>query len=148
VIVTAPQRLCLSRTKGFRLQDASLALNGRKAISCTRGSRWGNPFIVSAIRQAILFGTDWSSIPVAGSGLWNAFFRSDPFPPDEIRELAQGIAHQAAVELHRELVWRFEATSPQTFEHWIAPLRGHNLACWCGPDTVCHTETLLELANR
>jgi hypothetical protein len=30
---------------------------------------------------------------------------------------------------------------------WLAPIRGHNLACWCAPKR-CHAETLLRLANE
>lgn len=29
----------------------------------------------------------------------------------------------------------------------ISSLRGHNLACWCGPDDCCHASVLLALAN-
>jgi hypothetical protein len=31
---------------------------------------------------------------------------------------------------------------------WFAPLRGHDLACWCQLDQPCHANVLLELANR
>jgi hypothetical protein len=31
---------------------------------------------------------------------------------------------------------------------WLAPLRGHDLACWCPLDQPCHADVLLELANR
>jgi hypothetical protein len=37
---------------------------------------------------------------------------------------------------------------------WLAPLRGHDLACWCplvdehGKIVPCHADVLLELANR
>jgi hypothetical protein len=30
---------------------------------------------------------------------------------------------------------------------WLAPLRGHDLACWCPLDQPCHADVLLELAN-
>ena len=33
-------------------------------------------------------------------------------------------------------------------EAWVAPLRGHDLACWCPLDQPCHADVLLELANR
>jgi len=29
----------------------------------------------------------------------------------------------------------------------LAPLRGHDLACWCPLDQPCHADILLELAN-
>ena len=38
---------------------------------------------------------------------------------------------------------------PQEIAEWIvAPLRGHDLACWCPLDQPCHADVLLELANR
>ena len=44
--------------------------------------------------------------------------------------------------------------SPDLFEAWIAPLRGHDLACWCalidkdGNPVPCHADVLLTLAAR
>jgi hypothetical protein len=29
----------------------------------------------------------------------------------------------------------------------VTPLRGKNLACWCGEGSDCHADVLLELAN-
>ena len=31
--------------------------------------------------------------------------------------------------------------------HWLQPLKGKNLGCWCAPKR-CHAETLLRLANQ
>jgi hypothetical protein len=39
-----PQRIQLSRKKGFNLQKISLKLNGLPAVNCARPSRWGNPY--------------------------------------------------------------------------------------------------------
>jgi hypothetical protein len=41
-----PQRIQLSRRKGFNLQAVSKALNGLEAINCARPSKWGNPFVI------------------------------------------------------------------------------------------------------
>lgn len=41
-----PQRIQLSRKKGFVLQFVSFALNGLPAVNCARPSRWGNPFVI------------------------------------------------------------------------------------------------------
>jgi hypothetical protein len=30
----------------------------------------------------------------------------------------------------------------------LESLRGKNLACWCKPQTPCHADVLLDLANR
>ena len=40
-----PQRLRLSRSKGFNLQAASRATNGLRQLRW-RPSRWGNPFVI------------------------------------------------------------------------------------------------------
>jgi hypothetical protein len=45
-----PQRLQSRRTKGFNLQQVSLALNGLPAVRVTRPSRWGNPFPIDPAR--------------------------------------------------------------------------------------------------
>lgn len=41
-----PQRIQLSRQRGFNLQDTSRALNGLPAVSVARPGRWGNPFCI------------------------------------------------------------------------------------------------------
>ena len=33
-------------------------------------------------------------------------------------------------------------------EDYLAPLRGHDLACWCPIDQPCHADVLLRLANK
>lgn len=45
-MTATPQRIQLSRRKGWRLQEASLALNGLPAVKVDRTTRWGNPFRV------------------------------------------------------------------------------------------------------
>lgn len=42
----------LSRAPGFRLQEASRALNGLPAVSVARPHRHGNPFVVSPAQSA------------------------------------------------------------------------------------------------
>ena len=41
--------------------------------------------------------------------------------------------------------WR---QAPEEFEKWIAPLRGHDLACWCKEGETCHADVLLRIANE
>jgi hypothetical protein len=41
-----PTRIQLSRAKGFRLQDHSLAVNGLPAVNVARPTQWGNNFRV------------------------------------------------------------------------------------------------------
>ena len=44
--MSKPVRLQLSRKKGFRLQEHSLATNGLPAINVARPGLWGNPFFI------------------------------------------------------------------------------------------------------
>lgn len=37
--------------------------------------------------------------------------------------------------------------SPELLAGILAPLRGHDLACWCPLSVPCHADVLLELAN-
>jgi hypothetical protein len=41
-----PVRLALSRRRGFRLQEASRAINGLACVVVARPTPWGNPFVV------------------------------------------------------------------------------------------------------
>lgn len=48
--MTRPVRIQLSRKKGFRLQEASLAVNGLACVKVDRSTRWGNHIVVGAPR--------------------------------------------------------------------------------------------------
>lgn len=43
-----PQRITLSRKKGFNLQRVSLELNGLPAVNCARPSKWGNRYKIGS----------------------------------------------------------------------------------------------------
>ena len=57
---------------------------------------------------------------------------------------------------HPKCVLFTPRTAVEWYRDWIgsqpsrdlAPLRGHDLACWCPLDQPCHADVLLELANR
>jgi len=55
---------------------------------------------------------------------------------------------ERAVEAFRLDLRDHEARDSASFVWWLAPLRGHDLACWCPLSAPCHADTLLELANR
>jgi hypothetical protein len=55
---------------------------------------------------------------------------------------------QRAVAAFRSDLRDHEARDAAAFDRWLAPLRGHDLACWCPLDQPCHADVLLELANR
>ena len=58
--------------------------------------------------------------------------------PEHIKHVPYGA--QGVVDLYAD--WACSQPSRD-----FAPLRGHDLACWCPPDQPCHADVLLELAN-
>ena len=117
--MSKPQRIQLSRKKGWRLAEASRALNGLEAVKVDRTTRWGNPFCgpeypdrqekTRRFRAAVL-----------------GFDAGDSFCPPN--------AHPESY------IGKVITDGPKK-------LRGKNLACWCPLDQPCHADVLLELAN-
>ena len=81
-----PVRINLFRAKGWRLQEASMAINGLAAVKVDRTTKWGNPWTLSNTGRV---------------------------PP----------------------VLRFACETAPLWD--VSPLRGKNLACWCGADDEC-----------
>ena len=58
-------RIQLSRKKGFRLQEASRAINGLACVKVDRATRYGNPHKISthvdAARSVKMFRADWGA---------------------------------------------------------------------------------------
>lgn len=50
-VETKPVRIQLSRKRGFRLQEASRAINGLEAVNVARPSKWGNPFRIGDVKH-------------------------------------------------------------------------------------------------
>jgi len=115
---TVPQRLQLSRCKGFDLQASSLALNGLEAVSVARPGPWGNPFIIGPDGTA-------EECVKRYRGLMRGLF----ILSSNVSVADQKIAN-AYVAAH------------------FSELSGKNLACWCALDKPCHADVLLELANQ
>jgi hypothetical protein len=57
-------------------------------------------------------------------------------------------AQQKAVELFELHLGPMGNFEPYDLDEWLAPLRGQDLLCWCGPNEPCHVDILLKLANR
>ena len=125
--MSAPKRVQLHRTKGWRKPD--------DAVVVARPSRWGNPFMVG------------SKVSVAG-------VQHDGLLFDGVTiTMTAGMA----VEAYRDLVMGrmdpYGSEHPDDIaycERWraaLAELRGHDLACWCPLDQPCHADVLLEIAN-
>lgn len=115
-----PQRLHLSRQRGFNLQATSMALNGLPAKQVTRPGKWGNPFSIADMAKR--YGLDRDTAQEKAVGLCRDWLRGTLDPA-----LSPGPAPS------REVIAR--------------ELAGYNLACWCRPGTPCHAEVLIEIAN-
>jgi hypothetical protein len=106
-----------------------------------RPTRWGNPF--TAIPHHSI-GPTWSA---ATALPMHRGVRRD-------RDAEVGYVSSSRSDLRADVVDTFrtlcrvrERDFPMAFEDWLAPLRGHDLACWCPLDAACHATVLLELAN-
>lgn len=106
-------RLQLSRRKGFNLQALSRAINGLPAINCARPGPWGNLWIIGLL-------------------------------PCSCRE-AQCDCNSFRRETAAEAVFEHEKwlAGWKDRDARLAPLRDHNLACWCAAGSPCHVDNYL-----
>lgn len=117
-----PQRIQLSRRKGWRKPEG--------AIVVARPSRWGNPFPVER------FGRD----------LAIALFRETVqggWTPRLLQDFGQDVLESAYLD---RTAWINRLGGHPT-ELVRRELAGHDLACWCRLDQLCHADVLLEIAN-
>ena len=119
-----PRRIRLSRTKGFRLQLASRALNGLAACNCARPGKWGNPY-----RADPAYADDYCRMAVAihRDHIENAL-ANWPSMREALAELAG----------HNLACW---------CRLCEAHAAGKPLGITCEACAPCHADTLLELAN-
>jgi len=117
--VTAPTRIQLRRTKGWRKPPS---------IVVARPSRWGNPWPVGTYIGADMDAPDAyrGAAALVTPQLAKELFRSALLHPSDGPVVA-GL-NVTVVDVRTELA-------------------GHDLACWCPLDQPCHADVLLELAN-
>jgi len=113
-----PQRIQLSRRKGFNLDKISNGWNGREAVNCARPGPWGNPFsVLPNIKPGtrVAGGMGYVAVPTVEDAIdcFEEYIKSHP-------------EFMKAIKVH---------------------LRGKNLACWCPPNQPCHCDVLLKIAN-
>lgn len=53
-----------------------------------------------------------------------------------------------AIALYRAHLADFARRSPAAYRHFLGPLRGKDLACWCSLEQACHADVLLELVQE
>jgi hypothetical protein len=136
--VSDPQRIQLRRTKGWRKPEG--------AVIVARPSRWGNWY---AVRRFSDF-TNARYNPSNELVVIQLDKRGHRTGTQWAGFADEAEARAFAVDLHRRAMTatRFDVDGLLNHEHYLGPLRGHDLACWCPLDQPCHADTLLELANR
>lgn len=82
------------------------------------------------------------STPYGNPCDWREWLENAPRDVLQIAGERERWAKAQAVDSFREEVAAGRLTLPP-----LEPLRGKNLACWCGLSEPCHADTLLELAN-
>lgn len=120
--MSAPKRIQLRRTKGWRKPEG--------AIVVARPSRYGNPFKVER-RWDGQFG--WVTVATDGRLTTNERLSHAEALLDAVEMFA---LHGGAMGSH------------EIGQDDLERLRGHDLACWCPLDQPCHADVLLEWANR
>lgn len=148
-----PQRLQLSRKRGFNLQAASRTLNGLEAVNVARPSKFGNPF---DFRKSDFC---WLALSFGCRG--DAAGRQEASVRAFQEWISPGDGKRTA-HMDRQVVMVFrgskrkkvpigakmEAGIAPSLAEVIAELRGKNVACWCPIGSPCHGQILLELANK
>lgn len=105
-----PVRIQRKRSKGWKLPD--------NAVIVTRGTMWGNPFIVSpGVKPGSKSGVEYICVPTVEDAV------------DCFRLMLERPDMKGYVEAVKQ------------------KLRGKDLACFCKPGEPCHADILLEVAN-
>jgi hypothetical protein len=112
-----PQRIQLSRARGFNLQQASKDLNGLYAVNVARPGPWGNPFIVG----------------------------QDGTRAECVRLFKVLLSGYIAMTTKATVAAQTEFLNHAASN--LESLKGKNLACWCIASSECHADWILTIAN-
>lgn len=129
-----PQRIHRRRVKGWTMPEG--------AVFVGRPTRWGNPF---RAHLGTVFGPDWFELK-------ERRLTRGIFPSGDDRAYSSHSdprhAVEAAVDTFRTRLEVLERDKGEEYAAWLAPLRGHDLACYCPLGMPCHADLLLIAANR
>ena len=118
------KRIQRLRTAGWRMPP-----------DCTyvgRPTPWGNPYRVHAVIQG-------------GTRKWEIFANDNPLTqPIRIRFTKRADAIRVAINLYAAYI-KIRLSLDPTF---LEPLRGRDLACWCGEGYPCHADILIALLTE
>lgn len=121
-----PKRIQMSRQRPWRADNPG-------AVKIDRTTKYGNPFTVKRERCEDA-AKDWCwVVSRAPRGRIVQHFDTE----DEARAYA--------VKMFRKVV--VSGQLPFTVADLKRELRGRDVACWCAPDSACHGDPILELAN-
>jgi hypothetical protein len=126
--MSEPKRIQRKRTKGFKMPKG--------AVYVGRPSQWKNPYKIEKSERTkafIVVAVDKWGNP-SGSR-WAGFVDKTE-------------ATTFAVDLYRRMLLGAFDRDPFTRKHYLEPLAGKDLACWCAEGTPCHADVLLELARE
>jgi len=139
--MTKPIRIQLRRTKGWRLDKTSLALNGLPAVRVARPSIWGNPFCPASDAH------DFQSKIITQPP---CFCLVDSWwePAGVVQMYRQWLTGVEIRDAETDEVIDSDVLPKPPSLSLLWKLRGKNLACWCPLDRPCHADVLLELANE
>ena len=70
-----PERIRLRRSKGWRLQDVSMALNGLPAVNVARPSRWGNRYRIGEVYDGVMISNAQMAVEYFQSLIDKGFMR-------------------------------------------------------------------------
>lgn len=121
--MTGPVRIQLSRRKGFRMPDNTVAV--------TRPGPLGNPFV---IQGALTRETAVAAFRDTVRGCWNPSVLK--CLPDAELDLAYNAHHAWIMRMGGDPLAVVRDR-----------LRGRNIGCWCGLDMACHGDVYLDVAN-
>jgi hypothetical protein len=121
-----PKRIQMTRQHPWRADNPD-------AVVVARPTKWGNPFKVTRMRDA-----------VDGVLVWFVDDTRDP-GRSTLAAFGQGRSDEPEYLAFSVAVEAFEREVAPTLD--VAALRGRDLACWCPLDQPCHADVLLELAN-
>lgn len=129
-----PQRIQLSRTKGWRKPQG--------AVVVTRRTVWGNPFKIGE-PSGHQFSDGGDATPMIA-----AMTRDQVLSMyhDLLRGFITPEMHPQGHAWMREFKRKMRGGHPT--EMAVSYLRGKDLCCWCRLDQPCHADVLLALANE
>jgi hypothetical protein len=116
--MTKPQRITLSRAKGWKMPP--------NTVKVDRSTKFGNPFSCDE---------DLREYRQAAVEAFRSLLTGRP-----------SLRRHNMLRILKRNKGRGEAYVARMRES-LPELRGKNLACWCKPGDPCHADVLLELAN-